>query len=132
MPIPLTYDRADRGQEGQVALHRVQLALVAGAHGAARAVELVARLVFERQRFLDAVLRGAAGEQRRAIEHNAKAVIFSLPAKMEFSPHRTPIQRITRTGDNSFMIMSSDGIFSNWSSNGEMKKLRKDVVISPF
>jgi hypothetical protein len=28
--------------------------------------------------------------------------------------------------------MSSDGIFSNWSSNGEMKKLRKDVVISPF
>ncbi len=70
--------------------------------------------------------------EKEEIEHNAKAVIFSLPAKMEFSPHRTPIQRITRTGDNSFMIMSSDGIFSNWSSNGEMKKLRKDVVISPF
>lgn len=70
--------------------------------------------------------------EKEEVEHNAKAVIFSLPAKMEFSPHRTPIQRITRTGDNSFMIMSSDGIFSNWTSNGEMKKLRKDVVSRHF
>jgi hypothetical protein len=36
---PMYGDRADRGEEGEVRFERVHLALVGGAHGAARAVD---------------------------------------------------------------------------------------------
>lgn len=37
----------------------------------------------------------------------SKEVIFSLPARIENSPHRFPIQKITCTNDFNFMILSS-------------------------
>ena len=36
-----------------------------------------------------------------------KEVVFITPAKTENNPHRSPTQKITCTGDNSFMVMSS-------------------------
>ena len=36
-----------------------------------------------------------------------KEVIFNLPAKVEHSPHRYPIQKISCTSDLNFMVLSS-------------------------
>lgn len=36
-----------------------------------------------------------------------KEVIFNLPAKVEHSPHRYPIQKISCSSDLNFMVLSS-------------------------
>jgi len=38
-----------------------------------------------------------------------KEVVFTLPAKLENSPHRYPIQKITCTNDFHFLALSSVG-----------------------
>ena len=46
-----------------------------------------------------------------------KEVVFITPAKTENNPHRSPTQKITCTGDNSFMVMSSVSIFNDLKIN---------------
>ena len=57
-----------------------------------------------------------------------KEVVFITPAKTENNPHRSAIQKVSCTGDGSFIVMSSDGIFSFWSSSGELKRIKKEIV----
>ena len=45
--------------------------------------------------------------EKEEAQQRQKEVIFMIPAKIETSPHRTPIQRISCTGDHNFMILSS-------------------------
>ena len=57
-----------------------------------------------------------------------KEVKFITPARIETDPHRNAIQKISCTGDGNFLIMSLDGIFSLWSSIGDLKRIRKEIV----
>jgi hypothetical protein len=88
--------------------------------------------------------------EKEETNNKQKEVVFILPAKMEISPHRTPIQKISCTSDFNYMILSSvsygftnlfccliyikiifsnkDGIVSVWSQIGELKRVKKDVV----
>ena len=50
------------------------------------------------------------------------------PAKTENNPHRSTTQKITCTGDNSFMVMSSEGVVSFWSPTGELKRIKREIV----
>jgi hypothetical protein len=66
-------------------------------------------------------------------EHNRvlKEVNFNIPARTSKStPHRTNICKVSCTGDNMFMVMSGDGIISTWSPSGELKRVKRDIVIS--
>ena len=58
-----------------------------------------------------------------------KEVVFIMPARTENNPHRQSIQKISCTSDLNYMMMSSDGIVSFWSGNGELKRVKKDIVI---
>lgn len=58
-----------------------------------------------------------------------KEVVFNLPAKSENNPHRQTVQRISCTSDMNYMVMSADGITSFWSPTGELKRVKKEIVI---
>jgi hypothetical protein len=57
-----------------------------------------------------------------------KEVNFTTPARTESNPHRNSIQKIAANSDGNFNVMSLDGIFSIWSPNGDLKRLRKEIV----
>jgi len=87
--------------------------------------------------------------EKEELVKRQKEVVFITPAKTENNPHRHPIQKISSTNDSNFMIMSSvrnilklcfkieiyfiylftkDGVVSFWTSSGELKRIKKDIV----
>lgn len=57
-----------------------------------------------------------------------KEVVFITPARTENNPHRNAIQKVSCTSDLNYMIMSADGITSFWTHNGDLKRIKKDIV----